>query len=467
MKQLLRDENIEYIARQIGGLYSGSVLVEKLKRMGIPDEVIVYPNTKWIMVADVLRYFNNMSSRYQALKFISKIIELLIHPVNENEWSVSAEQQREHLEKRLAYDNLQIKQQGGDFILYIHEKNKVRDSFSLNECLEEIIGSFKSEYSKHKINGSKYLIYLGQGISSEMTAQEIEKYNVRKEAIDILKKNNIIKSYEIIEKIEEYYDEIQQCVITRDSEIWLAKCLINEDLLNKEKKRALVSMNDHVLDIIKILKEEYKKYLPIKGLSYDVFFSVDITTDEKKIFQELRKKAMDLIVETGIVKSYEIFEADEEFFNKDGKLISRNTNNYFFKCLVDENLLSNNGNTEQIIKHIHEFKNSIQEKDINIKYKDIENPSIILFKSSQEDNKYYFQINNDIKIDLIKSEYEILNKFYNNNDLISKDIFMPKESYRNSFDSAKTRINKKFKKHNLKLDSTSEGGKTFYIIRKI
>jgi hypothetical protein len=29
MKQLLRDENIEYIARQIGGLYSGSVLVEK------------------------------------------------------------------------------------------------------------------------------------------------------------------------------------------------------------------------------------------------------------------------------------------------------------------------------------------------------------------------------------------------------------------------------------------------------
>ena len=74
-KSLIREENLEYIAREIGDRYSGIPLSEKLEKIGVPANEIGYPNTKWRMVFDSMVYCNALDENV-AIKLLGKIVEL-------------------------------------------------------------------------------------------------------------------------------------------------------------------------------------------------------------------------------------------------------------------------------------------------------------------------------------------------------------------------------------------------------
>ncbi len=103
-KPVIREKTLELIAVKIGNLDSGNNLVNFLKNCGVDDELIVYPNTKWRMIFDVLVYLSN-SRKKEDEEALSKIIGEATHPLMHNGDVSSAETLRSEFNSYLKYDN--------------------------------------------------------------------------------------------------------------------------------------------------------------------------------------------------------------------------------------------------------------------------------------------------------------------------------------------------------------------------
>lgn len=203
---LIREENCEYIAQVIGGQYSGYQLVEKLKKIGIPDEFVVYPNTKWRLVLGAINYCNSLEDVKKGSQLLSKIIELAVHPVNFSGTDMEIPAKvLSNLNNRLAYDKLCIRENNGEYLLVkLSNKPVVKTS---TDYITEAINYFKNEYNKIRISGISYEYEIGPGIDSllsmydiEEVYEDIDETTAKTKAIEQLSKIGFIKEYVIEEK---------------------------------------------------------------------------------------------------------------------------------------------------------------------------------------------------------------------------------------------------------------------------
>ena len=79
-QSIIKPKSLELIAKEIGGLDSGSNLVEFLTNCGVKRELIEYPNTKWRMVYSVLLTLASSQNK-EDRRTLFKIIEGACHPL--------------------------------------------------------------------------------------------------------------------------------------------------------------------------------------------------------------------------------------------------------------------------------------------------------------------------------------------------------------------------------------------------
>lgn len=116
MGPFIREENIEFIARDIGESDSGPRLVERFKRIGVPEELIEYPNTKWRMAYDILDHYSNLGPTKESLEIISKITNIGVHPLNfRANATTTPDKVLKEYNKRLHFDKLSVVEKAVDF----------------------------------------------------------------------------------------------------------------------------------------------------------------------------------------------------------------------------------------------------------------------------------------------------------------------------------------------------------------
>lgn len=205
---LIREENLEYISRYIGDFYSGYPLSEKLKKIGVPVEAVIYPNTKWRMVFDAMSHCSSLQDESLAIKLLGKIIELAIHPLSIPDRTIEQSSQLlSDFNNRLAYDKLVIKETKGEFqLIKLSQQPETRTS---TDYVIDAINFFKNEYNKVRVSGLKYEYKIGDSVESltfmfdvdEPHIQEaIDENRAGRDAIEQLHKVGFIKEYTIEER---------------------------------------------------------------------------------------------------------------------------------------------------------------------------------------------------------------------------------------------------------------------------
>ncbi len=104
---VIKRQALEFIARHIGDLASGTKLVDFLKNLGVPNSLIVYPNTKWRMIYDVLLYYASCP-KPENRRMLYDIIEEASHPLMHNGDKNTAEKTVNSFNNYLEYDKKQI-----------------------------------------------------------------------------------------------------------------------------------------------------------------------------------------------------------------------------------------------------------------------------------------------------------------------------------------------------------------------
>lgn len=103
----IREKTLELIARDMGEFETGTGLINFLQKCGVEKELIIYPNTKWRMIYDILFYLS-YSDRKNDWELLSSIICESIHPLMHNgDWEKS-KQLCEKFNHYLIYDRLEI-----------------------------------------------------------------------------------------------------------------------------------------------------------------------------------------------------------------------------------------------------------------------------------------------------------------------------------------------------------------------
>lgn len=225
-QKLIRNETIEYIARHIASMMSGEVLKRKLLSVGVAPEIIVYPNTKWRMVFDVIDYYCKEKTPY-ALEMLGNIFEIALHPVSFNFLGEDAEKTAkivlDDFNNQLKWDSVTILQEKNRFVVYtdIITTPDNKRAPTAHEIIIETLASFKKAYQqRYSINGFTYEYFL---IELYAPIEEIERYDEeyreRRTAL-----NNLIGSGVIIECTE--------TVLSNEHGNFLyAECKLNEDKL--------------------------------------------------------------------------------------------------------------------------------------------------------------------------------------------------------------------------------------------
>ena len=255
---LIRDETIEYIARNIGEEYSGPPLYEKLKMIVPTDGVVIYPNTKWRMVFDTMKYCSQLDDEIKGLKALIRIIELSIHPLNiKNDDSEKTSRKLiEIYNNKLFYDGLEIQKtkQGKDFqLVKIDQRDDFEDKlvFTSSDYIAEAINYFKDEYNKIRIGGLTYEYRLGMNFamsSYEPNDDEINYAFCRLKAIEQLRKIGFITSCEIENRTENNYGDTYDYAI----------CTIDESRLTQKEEP--VATDYGVQSVQKVVHEHVHRF---------------------------------------------------------------------------------------------------------------------------------------------------------------------------------------------------------------
>ncbi len=228
-KPIFQDKVLQIISKDIGEMSTGTVLIKFLKECGVENELIIYPNTKWKMIFDVLQYLakSDKPEDYQALcKIIEEPCHPLFHDGNEN----VANDYKNKFNKILKYDGFavlnnkltQINETKGEE----PEENKVITdqvdicNFSLSN-LKRIKKILEIFYDQLEIQGT--------GV------KRLKPYKIRKSAFD---KNDFT------------YNEVE--LILKRFESHLSIKLLNDELKKKEEKGNLI-FNLHGIDFIDLL----------------------------------------------------------------------------------------------------------------------------------------------------------------------------------------------------------------------
>lgn len=106
-RKIIHSKTLELIARDMAGSQTGTDLLNLLKENGIPNKVIVYPETKWRMLNGVFRVLAT-SPNSRANKMLYKIIEAAVHPLFFNGDEVRAKQSEEKYNGWLKYNRIAI-----------------------------------------------------------------------------------------------------------------------------------------------------------------------------------------------------------------------------------------------------------------------------------------------------------------------------------------------------------------------
>lgn len=102
---IIKPKTLEFIAKEIADLDSGSNLIEFLINCGVERKLVEYPSTKWRMIYSVLMIFAT-SSKKEDKETLFKIIEESCHPLMHNGSELIAKKFAEEFNRRLKYDKL-------------------------------------------------------------------------------------------------------------------------------------------------------------------------------------------------------------------------------------------------------------------------------------------------------------------------------------------------------------------------
>ncbi len=102
---IVRDHTLERIARFLGDHGSGPQIVEWLRSWGVADHLIVYPNTKWRMVYDVLLHYSHSTDKKDH-ELLYKVIAEMLHPLMFNGDKAVAQAAAADFNKFLEYDGV-------------------------------------------------------------------------------------------------------------------------------------------------------------------------------------------------------------------------------------------------------------------------------------------------------------------------------------------------------------------------
>ena len=106
-RKIIHPKTLELIARDMAGRHSGTELIAFLRDIGIPNKLIVYPETKWRMLHSVFRVLAT-SFNERANRMLYKIIEGAVHPLFFNGDEETAKQTEEKYNGWLKYNRIAI-----------------------------------------------------------------------------------------------------------------------------------------------------------------------------------------------------------------------------------------------------------------------------------------------------------------------------------------------------------------------
>lgn len=135
----IRKKTLEYISRYIGDNSTGYELIDFLKGCGVSPEIIVYPNTKWRMVNDVLTNLSESGSE-ENQKVLTKIIEEFLHPLNFGGDEGRTREAIKIFNNWLKFDDLEIH--------YYDRKAHLQKYISEQESDDAMIEAVESDFEK-------------------------------------------------------------------------------------------------------------------------------------------------------------------------------------------------------------------------------------------------------------------------------------------------------------------------------
>ncbi len=119
---IIRKDALELISKIIGNEFVGTKIREKLIDCGVDEDMIIYPNTKWKMINEILSYLV-ISNKIEDRQTLAKIIETFCHPLlhsNDKEKSINF---LDKINNALKYDGFFVNQ--NDYKLY--ESTRIGD----------------------------------------------------------------------------------------------------------------------------------------------------------------------------------------------------------------------------------------------------------------------------------------------------------------------------------------------------
>ncbi len=103
----IRTKTLELIAKKMGEMATGMELVSFLEGCGVSPKLIIYPNTKWRMVFDVLYALSSSQDKLDQ-KILSEIITRFVHPLTFSGDEDVSNEIIKLFNRWLKYDDLEI-----------------------------------------------------------------------------------------------------------------------------------------------------------------------------------------------------------------------------------------------------------------------------------------------------------------------------------------------------------------------
>jgi hypothetical protein len=104
---IIRKKALEFIARRMGEISTGNELIDFFRGLGVPEPLIVYPNTKWVMTNNVLLYYASSPKKEDHQKLF-KILEEACHPLMHGGDEQLAQKTVDLFNSYLSYDKVHI-----------------------------------------------------------------------------------------------------------------------------------------------------------------------------------------------------------------------------------------------------------------------------------------------------------------------------------------------------------------------
>jgi len=321
---------LEMVSREIGEAYKGYQIERILIDFGIPKEEIKTPSSKWWVVNEALKYLKN--NKEDPETEISKLIMEFLHPLNlnldDNKESLLANK----IEKIIAYDKFDLIYTGDEYIIFSEEEQAE--------------------------------MHMDSHISIEK--EEEDDSNKIKKSKDLLKK--------ILDNHQTFMDLLE--------------------VFCSDIKHPTNNLNNSYLFLVKTISEDIKKLgTKINKINFYKPFSGDLYSAESEwtpspnvvYWEPMQKLSWESIrpklynTHSQIIKLYNIANVDAETDDESKRLEE-------IKMLIDEKRTAKSSTSQKPIfgtptskiihEHKHTFENSIQEKELNVNHKTLEENTI-------------------------------------------------------------------------------------------